>query len=562
MTLDLGRYRHPAIRQLAEQQVRFAPVSVRMAQLERTELLALEAQPNSTILYPELFQQITGRTTDNFPSLALPGDLLLHDLRCFVEDLSESMDLDSSKFEEPVLTQEEIAKQFNVSLKTVIRWRDRGLVGRWAKIGNRRRVCFLKSHVDRYVELHREQIERGTKFSQVTESELEWIIRRARRLARFGATQTEIANRLARRLGRAVETIRYTIKKHDADFPHAAVFANAPRPLTEDDRQEIYLAMKRGLPPSRLARQFQRTRSSIYRIAKEYRIETLTREPFPYVHAPEFDLPDADAICLVPPEGLKLPTPPEVASSSELSGYLSDLYEFPVLTREEEHFIFRKMNYLRHKARQIQSRLPRSKQPSVDMDAIDRLMEESLAVKNLIIRCNLRLVVAVARKHRQPGDNFFELVSDGNMTLIRTIELFDFTRGNKFSTYATWSLMRKFARSVPSEGTQQNRFRTGTEELLQASADQRGSTTADEARILQQRGVLEEILDQLDEREQEAMSLRFALRGHEEAHSLEDVGSRLGVTKERARQIIANGLKKLRDIVHRDALDESDSDFE
>ncbi len=63
-------------------------------------------------------------------------------------------------------------------------------------------------------------------------------------------------------------------------------------------------------------------------------------------------------------------------------------------------------------------------------------MEEALAVKNQIIRANLRLVVSIAKKHVGRSDNFFELVSDGNMSLIRAVEKFDFARGNKFSTYA------------------------------------------------------------------------------------------------------------------------------
>ena len=79
------------------------------------------------------------------------------------------------------------------------------------------------------------------------------------------------------------------------------------------------------------------------------------------------------------------------------------------------------------------------------------MLEEALAVKNQIIRANLRLVVSIAKKHVGRSDNFFELVSDGNMSLIRAVEKFDYARGNKFSTYASWAIMKNFIRSIPIE---------------------------------------------------------------------------------------------------------------
>ena len=63
-------------------------------------------------------------------------------------------------------------------------------------------------------------------------------------------------------------------------------------------------------------------------------------------------------------------------------------------------------------------------------------------MKNQIIRSNLRLVVSIAKRHVGPSNNFFELVSDGNMSLIRAVEKFDYSRGNKFSTYASWAIMK------------------------------------------------------------------------------------------------------------------------
>lgn len=551
--MNLERYRHPALRQLAEQQVRFAPVPVRLTQLDRTERFLLELSREAEISYPELFHAVTGRHTELYPNLLLTSGDLLHDLRCFVEDLSDSVAINVTSLPEPALTQEEVAQRFDVSVKTVSRWRERGLVGRRVLFGKRKRICFLQSHVERFLELHPTEISRGTRFRHVEELELEGIIRRARRLARFGATQTDIVHRLAKRFGRAPETIRYTLKKHDAEYPHAAVIPNAQQPLSDEQRHEIYQAMKRGASPTKLGRQFDRTRSSIIRIAKEHRAYLLQTQPIEFMPSPEFETAEADELILSADVEQEIPFEVQEPVRSDIPGYVAELYAFPVLTREQEFRLFRRMNYLKFKAAQLRESLKKTRRPVADMNEIERLLEASLAVKNIIIRCNLRLVVSVARKHNRHDGNFFEMISDGNMTLIRAIEIFDFTRGNKFSTYATWALMRNFAKSVPAEGTQLSRFQTGTEELLSLSEDDRGSMIADEGRLAQQREMLEAILDQLNEREQEAISLRFALRGHAQPLNLEEIGQRLGVTKERTRQIIASGLDKLRSIAQRES---------
>ena len=83
------------------------------------------------------------------------------------------------------------------------------------------------------------------------------------------------------------------------------------------------------------------------------------------------------------------------------------------------------------------------------MDRIDRLAEESLRTKNQIVQANLRLVVSIAKRHVTASEDFFGLVSDGNMSLIRAVEKFDYSRGNKFSTYASWAIMKNFARTIP-----------------------------------------------------------------------------------------------------------------
>jgi RNA polymerase primary sigma factor/RNA polymerase sigma factor len=154
-----------------------------------------------------------------------------------------------------------------------------------------------------------------------------------------------------------------------------------------------------------------------------------------------------------------------------------------------------------------------------------------------------------------PAENFFELVSDGNMSLIRAVEKFDYARGNKFSTYASWAIMKNFARTIPDEHRQRDRFRTSHAEMFSSTQDARSDQYEQETAQVQRETQVERILDRLDEREQQIIISRFGLnRGHEPL-TLKQVGVEMGVTKERIRQIEARALSKLRRAAEEDRIE-------
>ena len=134
---------------------------------------------------------------------------------------------------------------------------------------------------------------------------------------------------------------------------------------------------------------------------------------------------------------------------SGLPPYLASMYETPLLNREQEQYLFRKMNYLKFKASTMRERLDPDRPSMVAMQHIARLYEQAVAVKNDIVRANLRLVISIAKRYAVGPTHLFELISDGNMSLIRAAEKFDFARGFRFSTYATWAIMKNFARTIP-----------------------------------------------------------------------------------------------------------------
>jgi RNA polymerase primary sigma factor len=550
----MSRFHHPAIKQLTDHQVRTAPEAVRLDQLDRAESVIATLEPGTSYRFQDLCEQVTNSRPRSDRDLMIDGADAAHDLRLFVEELSESLNMPADLAGEPVLTVDDVSQKYNVSTKTVDRWRKRGLVSRRFQFGNRSRVGFLKSSIDRFVRNHENEITRGSRFSQLSFAERGDIVEAARQMVRYGACPADVSRSLATRFNRSPETVRAAIRQHDEESPDRRVFARAADELTPERKQDLLARYSSGVSVDVLARDFCKTRTGIYRAIAEARAEKLCAAPVAFMDSPEFHTPNADKVILGPPPEVEKKSA-RVKAPAGLPAYLASLYSNQLLTREEEGYWFRKMNYLKFLASQVQAKIDPSRPKSADLDELERLLDEANEVKNFLIRSNLRLVVSIAKKRLQPGMSFFEMVSDGNMSLMRAIEKFDYTKGNKFSTYSTWAIMKNYARSIPAEHTILDRFRTGNEEVFAASPEKRGVQLADETTNARQKDVLASILGQLDERERSILLHRYGLEQGSEPLTLEEVGTRFGVTKERIRQIEARALQKLRKIAEEEKLD-------
>jgi RNA polymerase primary sigma factor len=547
-------YKSPILRQLRDQQVRFAPRDKKLEQVNRAEKLLGELDPKRTYTYEYLCYRITDYRPDSFPNMKLSGHEAGHDLRLFVEDLSDAANIASGAAGENVLTVDELSKMFNVSTKTIQRWREQGLVSRRFVFDGRKRVGFLKSSVDQFVARNEERVRRGSRFSQMTEEERDSIIRRARRLAQAGGCAAEVARRVARKTGRSVETIRYTLKQFDGDHPELAVFPENTGPLSDDAKKKIYQQYRRGTSVDALAKRFCRTKTSVYRVINEQRALRISELPLDYMANPYFGRSSAEATIMGPTPGSDQVVK-KARVPAGLPPYLASLYEVPLLTREQEAHLFRKMNYLKYRASKLRETIDPAHAKASVMDEIESFYDQAVAVKNDIVRANLRLVVSIAKRHVGQGENFFELVSDGNMSLIRAAEKFDFARGNKFSTYATWAIMKNFARTIPDELRHRDRYRTSHDEMFYATPEGRSDQYEQEsAQALRERQI-GKILERLDEREQKIIISRFGLNHSNEPLTLKEVGAELGVTKERIRQIEARALDKLRQAAQEDRIE-------
>jgi len=331
--------------------------------------------------------------------------------------------------------------------------------------------------------------------------------------------------------------------------------SRAAAALDETAKTQIFRQWRRGVSVDVLAGQSGLSRTQMTRVINEIRAKRLLESKLEFMYDPAFEDPASIAEILGPFPG---PATGQAARRSRapegLPPYLVSLYDVPLLSREQERYLFRKMNYLKYQASKLRETINPERCKAATLDEIERLQEEALAMKNQIIRGNLRLVVSIAKKRVGPSNNFFELVSDGNMSLIRAVEKFDVTRGFKFSTYASWAIMKNFTRSIPEEKNRHDRFVTGHEDMFEIAPDTRTDLYEQESGHRRSQEIVQGMLDRLNDRERHILISRFGIGGADE-QTLEQLGRELGVTKERIRQIESRAQEKLRKIAHEERLE-------
>lgn len=543
-------FKQNSLAELTAQQVRFAPPSKRREQLANAAKLLAEVEPGRQYPYQFVGFRLTDFRSDLHADLLISGEDLKHDLALFAIQIERSLPpLPIEQAGEEMLTLEQVSERFNVSTKTISRWRMRGLVARRVKIEGRSVLGFPLSSVEQFSGRYRERVEKSSRFSHLSDAEKDRIILAARELAGEGHSLTDVSRRLANELRRSAEAVRYTIKNFDRSHPELAVYPQRTGPLDDAAKAEIFAAMQQEGPAvEALARKFGRTRSSLYRVVNEVKAERLTRPALDYIYNPEFDDPAKEAIIAgpMPDEMIFLNRMTAMRAPKDVDPQMAYLYEKPLLNREQEAHLFRKMNFLKHKLQQIRDRIDPARARVADLQKIESLHEEVKAVRDLLIECNQRLVHNLATKHLQPGQNLDELKSDANVSVMRAVEKFDYGRGNKFSTYATWAIMKNFARSIPDENTRRSRYVTGAEELFDAKADVRTDEQEIVAVAESAKARVNNLLDHLDPRTREVIRMRTGLSGHSEM-TLEQIGQHFGITKERVRQINVRGMKQLRE---------------
>ena len=327
---------------------------------------------------------------------------------------------------------------------------------------------------------------------------------------------------------------------------------------------------------------------------------------------------DADDIILdeedeVEVEKIDLSVPEGVSVEDPVRMYLKEIGKVPLLSAEEEIDLAQKMeegNVAQEKIVILKNRIEESEDEAEIADLKEEIktlqkdVDAGADAKKRLAEANLRLVVSIAKRYVGRGMLFLDLIQEGNLGLIKAVEKFDYRKGYKFSTYATWWIRQAITRAIADQArtiripvhmvetinklirvSRQLLQELGREPSPEEIAEEMGMPVervreilkisqepvsletpigeeedshlgdfikddnvpvpADAAAFTLLKEQLEEVLGTLTEREQKVLTLRFGLEDGR-ARTLEEVGKEFNVTRERIRQIEAKALRKLR----------------
>ncbi len=537
-------------------QLRFTPADKRAKQRAAAEKLLDIIEPEKEYPFEFVCYKITGfRPKRAQGQGSVKGRQLAEDLRIFLWKLAGLLARDVREAEEKVYTTERLAEQLGVSTKTIWRWRRKGLkVRKFVFEDGRKRLGFLASAVEEFVKENPGLVEGARDFSRISKKEKGRIIRMASKLtAETELSRYQIIERIARQMGRGHETIRTILLDYQKEHPRkAGALAQRPGALKPAETAEIYRLYRAGVGVAELMGRFGRSRSSVYRIIKHRRVKALLARRIEFIESPEFHEEGAAARILAGrgDEGdLLLPsaTVPEKISGLSLSSYLNTIEEMPTLDRQTEMYLFRKYNFLKYLASAKRAEIKASAVASRLLDEIEDCLRQSEDIKRTLIEANLPLVVVVANKHTVTGANLLDLVSEGNVSLMRAVEKFDYRKGFRFATYVSWVIAKAFARRIPAEKSRPDRPRGARPiGLLKVFKTQTGRVVAVERA---RHDLISVIKQNLSEREQHVIINHFGLEGtviRKNKKTLKQIGDDLDITKERVRQIELVALEKLR----------------
>jgi RNA polymerase sigma factor (sigma-70 family) len=294
----------------------------------------------------------------------------------------------------------------------------------------------------------------------------------------------------------------------------------------------VHPLSRTGVGVEELMERFDRSRSSIYRIINKYRATRLLVRKVGYVESLEFESEEAQG---------RIPAIADLNERGETKGV--------VLSREQERVLFRRYNFVKYLACVRLEGLDVERCSSRAVGEIEGWLDESEEIKKVIIEANLGLVASIASKHSRGGVGMSDLVSEGSLSLMRAVEKFDYTRGYRFSTYATWAITKDFARKIPEEARHRERTGGGGD-MSNVEEDMRIGEAVDFGAIERAGHSLDEVIrNNLTEREAYIIRNHYALGAgvvRKKPKTLKQIGSDLGLSSERIRQIELEALQKLR----------------
>jgi RNA polymerase primary sigma factor len=318
-------------------------------------------------------------------------------------------------------------------------------------------------------------------------------------------------------------------------------------------RQRQRVRVRAGSTPGRAGRGSGASSGTGLSAAEERLLRNILANPIDYIDSEAFYKADAEAQIYdqapeieKPDVGWYRPLMDDLTPSKHQTTKNTGTV---LLSGAEERVLFLQYNYARHRVRQLQEEVGLNDPTEQQARDILKWYRTARGYREQIAETNLALVLAMAKRTRMSEVDFADLVSEGNMALLRSVDKFDCGRGFKFSTYACRAILKAFSRQGMKLSKYRQRFPTDFDPAMEKS-DHLETTrathekeSADEVKHIVMSNEAE-----LTDVEQTVIHHRFGLDAKENtpALTLEQVGQIIGVTKERVRQIQNKALEKIR----------------
>lgn len=229
----------------------------------------------------------------------------------------------------------------------------------------------------------------------------------------------------------------------------------------------------------------------------------------------------------------------------DLPSHLARLCEVDLLSAEDERTMFRSMNYLKFRAHALCAALDGDCPDEATVREAERLLDGAKRIRDQLIQANMRLAISVVKKFVSPQRSFDDMLSDGIFSLMQAVDKFDFERGFRFSTYAYRAIARNAYRKMQEARKESVRLVNDGEEVYEVASEGSGPSL-DERTWELLRGTLGSLMERLDRRERFIVRSRYALGSHRKVKTFQNLADKLGLSKERVRQLEQRAVAKLR----------------